>query len=134
MIFAVVFSAWLASGLVAKASHFAFNGLGETINLIHALATPAITVSRGGGIQRSNPGDSKADDSVLRCNDELAESPVYSIVRSAARILFAPYPWVIISSNFNLILFSELYYQSGVLWILCLPRGIYCAGEWSTAT
>ena len=120
-IFAVVFSAWLASGLVAKAPHFSFNGPEESINLIHALAKPAITVSHGVSALRLSQGDPTADDSVLRWKDALVESPVYSIVRSAARTLFAPYPWVAISPGLNWVSFSELYYPGVVFWILCVP-------------
>lgn len=121
-IFAVVISAWLANGMVALAPHFAFNGPGGAFNLIGALATPAETVSQGVVVLRSNPGDPPADESVLRWKGALGENPVYSIVRSAARTLFAPYPWVAISPGLNWVSFSELYYPGVVFWILCLPR------------
>lgn len=125
VIFGIVFSAWLVNGLVAQAPHFSFTGAGA-ISTIAALAAPARTVSQGVGVLRANPGDVTADDSVLSWKDDFAENPVYAIVRSAARTLFAPYPWVAISPGLNWVSFSELYYPGVVLWILCLP-GIFAA-------
>lgn len=123
---AVVFSAWLANGLVAQTPNIAFNEWGGSINLVGAIAEPAITVSQGVGVLRSDPGDPTADDSVLRWKDALVENPVHAIVRSAARTLFAPYPWVAISPGLNWVSFSELYYPGVVFWILCLP-GVFAA-------
>lgn len=121
----VVFSAWLINGLVAQAPHFSLTG-GEEVNMIGALAAPAKTVSQRIDVLRSNPGDASADDSVLNWKDDLAENPVYAIVRSAARTLFAPYPWVAISPGLNWVSFSELYYPGVVFWILCFP-GVFAA-------
>lgn len=120
----VVFSAWLINGLVAQAPHFSLAG--RVLNTIGILADPAKKVSQGIVILRSNPGDASADDSVLNWKDGLAENPVYAIVRSAARTLFAPYPWVAISPGLNWVSFSELYYPGVVFWILCLP-GVFAA-------
>jgi hypothetical protein len=119
-----VFFAWLINGLVAQAPNFSFTG--GAISTIGALAAPPRTVSQGVGVLRSNPGDATADDSVLSWKDDLADNPVYAIVRSAARTLFAPYPWVAISPGLNWVSFSELYYPGVILWILCLP-GIFAA-------
>ncbi len=44
-----------------------------------------------------------------------------AIIRSAARTLFAPYPWAAISPRLNWISFSELYFPGVVLWVFCLP-------------
>ncbi len=119
----IVFSAWLANSLIAQAPFQFHRG---AINTIGALTAPARTVLGGVDVLRSNPGDATADDSVLSWKDDLADDPVYAIVTSAARTLFAPYPWVAISPGLNWVSFSELYYPGVVLWILCLP-GIFAA-------
>lgn len=120
----IVFSAWLINGLVAKAPHFSMTG--GTLNIIRTLVTPFTTASQGVLILRSKRDEASTDDSVLAWKDALAENPVYAIIRSAVRTLFAPYPWVAISPGLNWVSFSELYYPGLVLWILCLP-GIFAA-------
>ena len=124
-IIGIVFSAWLVNSLIAQAPHFNFTW-GGAIYKIGNLDAPARVVLGAADVLRSNPGDATADDSVLSWKDDIAENPVYAIVRSAARTLFAPYPWVVISPGLNWVSFSELYYPGVVLWILCLP-GIFAA-------
>jgi hypothetical protein len=123
-IIGVVFSAWLINGLVAQAPHVNFTGVALNIN--QTLATPFTPLRGGADVLRSNQGDVTTDDSVLAWKDALAENPTYAIIRSAARTLFAPYPWVAITPGLNWVSFSELYYPGVILWILCLP-GIFAA-------
>ncbi len=119
VIVGVVFSAWMINGLVAQAPHISLaGGFLSVINIIVQTPTP---VTGGIDVLRSNLGDASADESVLSWKRDLAEKPVYSVVRSAARTLFAPYPWVAISPGPNWFSFSELYYPGVVLWICCLP-------------
>lgn len=115
----IVFSAWLVDGLIAQAPHF-FN------NTTVDLTAPARAVSGTINLLRSKPGDVSTDETVLKWRHDLADNPVYAIVRSVAHTLFAPYPWVAISPGLNWVSFSELYYPGVVLWILCLP-GIFAA-------
>lgn len=115
VIVGVVFSAWIINGLVAQAPHISLAG-GFLSDI-----KPSTPVSGGIDVLRSNLGDASADESVLSWKRDLAEKPEYSVVRSAARTLFAPYPWVAISPGLNWFSFSELYYPGVVLWIFCLP-------------
>lgn len=121
----IVFSAWLVTSLIGLAPYSSSAGAQAT-DIIDVIVAPAGPASQGVVALRSNPGDAIGDESVLRWKKDLAENPVYAIVRSAARTLFAPYPWVAISPGLNWISFSELYYPGVVLWILCLP-GIFAA-------
>lgn len=115
----IVFSAWLVDGLISRAPHFLNN---TTVDL----TAPVRAVSGTINLLSSKPGDASADETVLKWRRDLADNPVYAIVRSAAHTLFAPYPWVAISPGLNWVSFSELYYPGVVLWILCLP-GIFAA-------
>lgn len=124
-IIGIVFFAWLINGVLVQAPLLNLTG-GHALETIGALAAPAITVSQGIDVLRSNQGDASADESVLSWKDTLAKKPVYAIMRSASRTLFAPYPWVAISPGLNWVSFSELYYPGVVLWILCLP-GLFAA-------
>lgn len=135
----VVFSAWLINGLVAQAPHFSLSGgFLKTINIV---VQPSAPIQGGVDVLRSSQGDVSADESVLSWKRDLAERPVYSVIRSTARTLFAPYPWAAISPGLNWLSFSELYYPGVVLWIFCLPgilvalvRGLmqYDLGFWLT--
>lgn len=120
----VVLSAWLINGLVAQAPNFSLSGgFLKTINII---VQPFAPMQGGGDVLRSSEGDASADASVLSWKRDLAERPVYSVLRSVTRTLFAPYPWVAISPGLSWVSFSELYYPGVVLWIFCLP-GIFLA-------
>lgn len=119
VIVGVVFSAWMINGLVAQAPHFSLAG--GFLSLINTIVQPSAPVFGGVDVLHSKQGDASADESVLSWKRDLAEKPVYSVVRSAARTLFAPYPWVAISPGLNWFSLSELYYPGVVLWICCLP-------------
>lgn len=141
----VVFAAWLTNGFLDQIPHFNHSDAKYASRGIGVPAAPAEPVSGGienkgenilsaparlvsGGIDtfRAKPGDASADDTVLRWKKDFVTNPVYAIVRSLARTLFAPYPWVAISPGLNWVSFSELYYPGVVLWIVCLP-GIFIA-------
>lgn len=119
VIVGVVFFAWMINGLVAQAPHI--STAGGFLSVINTIVQPSTPLSGGIDVLRSNQGDASADESVLSWKRDLAEKPVYSVVRSAARTLFAPYPWVAISPGLNWFSFSELYYPGVILWIFCLP-------------
>lgn len=109
----------MINGLVAQAPHFSLAG--GFLSLINTIVQPSAPVFGGVDVLHSKQGDASADESVLSWKRDLAEKPVYSVVRSAARTLFAPYPWVAISPGLNWFSLSELYYPGVVLWICCLP-------------
>lgn len=51
----------------------------------------------------------------------LREAPLWTLTRSVARTLFAPYPWVAIHPGLTWQSFTELYYPGTLLWISLLP-------------
>lgn len=65
--------------------------------------------------------DEAYDLSVALWHARLAESPLSALVTSAARTLFAPYPWVVVSHGLSGTNGIELYYLGMPLWIICLP-------------
>lgn len=61
------------------------------------------------------------DPSVALWHAHLAENPVGAILTSAARTIFAPYPWVAASRGLSGTNHIELYYLGMPLWIVCFP-------------
>jgi hypothetical protein len=72
----------------------------------------------------AKPGDSSADEAVLKWKTSVRENPLLAIGKSTAHTLFAPFPWVALHLGHNWRSFSELYYPGVILWIFCLP-GIF---------
>lgn len=65
--------------------------------------------------------DIAADNAVLEWKEQWKSNPIKSIVRSAARTLFAPYPWVAITTGLSFKNGIELYFPGMLIWIACLP-------------
>lgn len=74
------------------------------------------------------PTEAAADESVIAYRERFAANPVLALVTSAARTLFAPYPWVAITHGLDWKTGIELYYPGVLLWTMCLP-GIAWGGR-----
>ena len=85
------------------------------------ISAPVRVFQGGVDVLKASEGEVAADDSVLGWKSALSEEPVLAVVRSLARTLFAPYPWVAINPGLTWHSFSELYYPGVLLWIACLP-------------
>jgi hypothetical protein len=69
-------------------------------------------------------GQSGFDVTVVDWRRRFSDDPALAVVKSFARTLFAPYPWVVFTQEMNGANGIELYYPGVVFWILCLP-GIF---------
>jgi hypothetical protein len=76
-------------------------------------------------------GDNGYDETTAKWVDRFRENPVLAVIKTIARTLFAPYPWVAIYPGLTYTSFSELYYPGNLLWMIFLPAfftGVICFG------
>lgn len=87
-----------------------------------ALVAPKLSSEGTGGFSEQGCAvEGAVDDAVCDFHVSLREAPLWTLVRSAARTLFAPYPWVAIHPGLTWESFTELYYPGTLLWISLLP-------------
>ena len=86
--------------------------------------TPTQSLSGSIRVFQREEGDRGAAKTTVSWKKDFANNPVIAVVKSVAHTLFAPYPWVAISSGLTWNSFNELYYPGMILWIFCLP-GIF---------
>ena len=127
LLLAVVLFAWILQGMLFHFSN-PVRGRGGAPGAVAAtvIAVPGKIAAQGIEVLRSKEGDVGADDAVLNWKRHLVSDPLPTLLRSVARTLFAPYPWVAIHPGLNWVSFSELYYPGVVVWMICLP-GIFVA-------
>ncbi len=87
-----------------------------------ALVPPTLSTEGGGAFSEQRCAKEGAVDGVV-CDFQasLREAPFWTLTRSAARTLFAPYPWVAIHPGLTWESLTELYYPGTLLWISLLP-------------
>lgn len=87
--------------------------------LVGAILTPVS--AQKDTLVASKESNEAYDPSVAIWHEHLTKDPIGAIFTSAARSLFAPYPWVIVSHGLSGTNGTELYYLGMPIWILCLP-------------
>lgn len=121
-----------ASGLAAEAATAPLSALRGFQHVagasFQAAPVPPTVVADGVVV---SPGDRCAvegavDGVVCDFHASLREAPLWTITRSVARTLFAPYPWVALHPGLTWESFTELYYPGTLLWIALLP--FFCLG------
>jgi hypothetical protein len=63
----------------------------------------------------------QADHSVVEWKEKWKSDPIKAVAISAARTLFAPYPWVAVTDGLSFKNGIELYFLGMLVWIACLP-------------
>lgn len=92
---------------------------------VASIISAAIQPMQAGKVTLHASEDQNAADlTVVEWRKRLREAPLEAIVTSAARTLFAPFPWVAFTHGVSGTNSIELYYPGMVLWMLCLP-GIF---------
>lgn len=61
------------------------------------------------------------DPTVGAWHDQFTKNPLHALIVSAARSLFAPYPWIAVQQGISGSNGIELYYLGMPVWIICLP-------------
>ena len=85
------------------------------------------SVLQGGiDILMADAGSQNADETTNHWRDALRTNFGFSIVKSVAHTLFAPYPWVALHPGMDWRSISELYYPGVLLWIAMLPGIAFC--------
>lgn len=112
---------WLFQGVLSQAPQPTVNASLSLSAPNSAINIPTQVFVGGLNVLNASEGDHSADDSVIAWKTSLADAPAFAVLRSLARTLFAPYPWVAIDPGLNWKSFAELYYPGVLLWIACLP-------------
>lgn len=69
----------------------------------------------------AHEGDAGYDETTAKWIQRFRENPVLALIKTVARTLFAPYPWVAIYPGLTYTSFSELYYPGNLLWMVFMP-------------
>lgn len=96
----------------------------QPVTLASIISAATQPVQAGKATLHASEDQEASDLTVVEWRKRLREAPLEAIVTSAARTLFAPYPWVALTHGLSGTNGIELYYPGMVLWVVCLP-GIF---------